>query len=120
MSSKAAAAKRLDLLQGTLDLLMLRTLCWGPMHGHGIAKFIQQTSQDVLRIEHDSLYPALQRLLQEGWIVSEWGTSTNKRRAKFYQLTARGRKQLAAEDSRWERFTEAVARTLRPAQSEEP
>jgi PadR family transcriptional regulator len=119
MSSKTSA-KRLVLLQGTLDLLILRTLRWGPMHGHGIAKFIQQTSQDVLKIEHGSLYPALQRLLQEGWITSEWGTSTNNRRAKFYRLTARGRKQLAAEDSRWERFTEAVARMLRPAQSEEP
>jgi PadR family transcriptional regulator PadR len=119
MSSKIAASKRLELLQGTLALLILRTLCWGPMHGHGITKFIQQTSQDVLRIDHGSLYPALQRLLQEGWITSEWGTSSNNRRAKFYRLTARGRKQLAAEDSRWGRFTEAVARMLRPAQSEE-
>jgi PadR family transcriptional regulator PadR len=89
------------------------------MHGHGVAKFIQQTSQDVLTIDHGSLYPALQRLLQEGWITCEWGTSTNNRRAKFYRLTARGRKQMVVEDSRWERFTEAVARMLRPAQSEE-
>jgi transcriptional regulator len=108
---------RLELLQGTLDLLILRTLRWGPMHGHGICKFIQQTSQEVLNIEHGSLYPALQRLLQEGWIAAEWGTSANNRRARFYRLTARGRRQLNTENSRWDQFTTAVARILGPARS---
>jgi PadR family transcriptional regulator len=119
MTPKLSADDRLDLLQGTLDLLILRTLRWGPMHGHGIAKFIQQTSQDVFKIEHGSLYPALQRLLQEGWIKAEWGTSTNNRRARFYRLTATGRRHLSAEHSRWERITEAVGRILRPASPEE-
>ena len=118
MTPKTEASNRLELLQGTLDLLILRTLRWGPLHGHGIAKFIQETSQDVLKIEHGSLYPALQRLLQEGWIAAEWGTSANNRRAKFYRLTARGRGHLVKEDSRWEQFTEAVARMLRPGRSE--
>jgi PadR family transcriptional regulator PadR len=119
MTPKPEPSNRLELLQGTLHLLILRTLRWGPMHGHGIAKFIQHTSEDVLKIEHGSLYPALQRLLQEGWIAAEWGTSANNRRARFYRLTARGRRQLAAENSRWEQFSEAVARMLRPARSEE-
>ena len=118
-SPNREASNRLELLQGTLDLLILRTLRWGPLHGHGIAKFIQQSSQDVLKIETGSLYPALQRLLQEGWITGEWGTSANNRRAKFYRLTARGRRQLAAENSRWEQFTEAVARMLHPVRSGE-
>ena len=119
MAPKAQMGERLELLQGTLDLLILRTLRWGPMHGHGIAKFIERTSQDILKIKHGSLYPALQRLLQEGWIKAEWGTSTNKRRARFYRLTVAGRRQLTAEHSRWERFTEAVARILRPSAAEE-
>jgi PadR family transcriptional regulator, regulatory protein PadR len=119
ISPKGHACDRLELLQGTLDLLILRTLRWGPMHGHGIAKFIQQTSEDVLRVETGSLYPALQRLLQEGWISAEWGTSANNRRAKFYRLTAGGRRQLTAENSGWEKFTEAVARLLRPVRSGE-
>jgi transcriptional regulator len=108
---------RLELLQGTLDLLILRTLRWERMHGHGIAKFIEQTSQDLLKIEHGSLYPALQRLLQEGWIAAEWGTSSNGRRAKFYRLTAAGRRQLTVEHSRWARFADAVGRILGPAPS---
>ncbi len=119
MTPKNELSNRLELLQGTLDLLILRTLRWGPMHGHGISKFIQQTSQDALKIEHGSLYPGLQRLLQEGWVAAEWGTSVNNRRAKFYRLTARGQRKLAAENSRWEQFTDAVARMLAPARSVE-
>jgi PadR family transcriptional regulator, regulatory protein PadR len=103
---------RLEIMQGTLDLIILRTLRWGPMHGHGIAKFIQQTSGDALKIEHGSLYPALQRLLQEGWVTAEWGISTKNRKARYYRLTSAGRKQLSAEHSKWERFSEALARIL--------
>ena len=115
MAPKAQMGERLELLQGTLDLLILRTLRWGPMHGHGIAKFIERTSQDILKIEHGSLYPALQRLLQEGWIKAEWGTSTNKRRARFYRLTASGRKQLELETENWARLAAAIGRVLEMA-----
>ena len=111
--------ERLEIMQGTLDLIILRTLRWGPMHGHGIAKFIQQTSADAFKIEHGSLYPALQRLLQEKWISAQWGTSAKNRRARFYSLTAAGRRQLNAEHSRWERFSEAVARILTSPHAEE-
>jgi transcriptional regulator len=106
--------KKLDLLQGTLDLLILRTLRMGPQHGHGIGQVIRMRSDDLLRVEHGSLYPALHRLEREGWIESEWGLSENSQRAKFYRLTARGRKQLAAEESRWELFVKTVGRVLRP------
>jgi len=111
--------ERLEIMQGTLDLIILRTLRWGSMHGHGIAKFIQQTSGDTFKIEHGSLYPALQRLLQERWITAQWGTSAKNRRASFYSLTAAGRKQLSAEHSRWERFSEALARILTSPRAEE-
>jgi transcriptional regulator len=111
--------QRLEIMQGTLDLIILRTLRWGPMHGHGVAQFIQQTSGDTFKIEHGSLYPALQRLLQERWIVAEWGTSTNNRRARFYRLTSAGSKQLSTEHSKWDRFSEAIARILHPAPSED-
>jgi len=107
---------RIDLLQGTLDLLILRTLRWGPAHGHAIAKAIERASEDVLLVEQGSLYPALHRLIKRGWITFEDGTSENNRRAKFYQLTARGRKQLEIETSRWETMARAIARVLRPAQ----
>ncbi len=110
---------RLEIIQGTLDLIILRTLRWGPMHGHGIAKFIQQTSEEALRIEHGSLYPALQRLLQEGWVAAEWSISSKNRKARFYRLTARGRKQLSAEESRWRRFSDAISRILVAARTEE-
>lgn len=116
MSSPQSHSDRLELLQGTLDLLILRTLRWGPAHGHGIATSIQRTSEDVLRIDHGSLYPALQRLLQQGWITAEWGVSTTNRRARFYQLTEAGRKQLAAESSKWERFSHAIGRILNAPQ----
>ena len=109
---------QIDLLQGTLDLLILRTLLLGPKHGHNIAHLIQQTSGDVLRVDHGSLYPALQRLERRGWIAAEWGTSENNRRAKYYRLTADGRKQLVAETTKWERLAEAIARVLNPAREE--
>jgi transcriptional regulator len=106
-------ADKLDVLQGTLDLLILRTLQWGPRHGHGIGQAIRARSRDLLQVEHGSLYPALHRLRREGWIVSEWGVTENKQRAKFYSLTAAGRKQLAAEESKWNLFVKTVSRVLR-------
>jgi PadR family transcriptional regulator, regulatory protein PadR len=102
-----------DLLQGTLDLLVLKTLQSGPTHGWDIAQRIQQVSQGILRVGQGSLYPALHRLEAQGWIASEWGASENNRRAKFYKLTAAGRKQLAAETETWERFTGAVKLILK-------
>ena len=109
----------IELLQGTLDMLIMRTLLFGPMHGHGIAHSIQDTSQEVLRVEHGSLYPALHRLERRGWINSSWGTSQNNRRAKYYKLTQAGRKQLFAETSKWDRLTAAIARVMTPLKSEE-
>jgi PadR family transcriptional regulator PadR len=100
--------KPVDLLQGTLDLLILKTLALGPTHGWDISQRIQQMSRDVLRINQGSLYPALHRLEQQGWITSEWGSSDNNRRAKFYKLTAKGRRQLAEETEMWERLSAAV------------
>ena len=102
-----------DVLQGTLDLLILKSLMRGPMHGYGIAVHIQQVSGEVLRVEEGSLYPALHRIEQAGWISSEWGTSDNHRRAKYYRLTAVGRKQLGKEQENWDRLTRAVAKVLR-------
>ena len=104
-----------EVLQGTLDLLILRTLLLGPVHGHAIASSIERATDDVLKIDHGSLYPALHRLVRRGWIAAKWGTSENNRRAKFYRLTAAGRRQLQAEASRWERLVEAVARVMRAA-----
>jgi len=104
--------ERADLLAGTLDLVVLRTLALGPMHGYGIAQRIQQISRDVLRVNQGSLYPALLRLEQQGWISSAWGTSENNRRARFYSLTRAGRRQLAAETERWARFAKAIGRLL--------
>jgi PadR family transcriptional regulator PadR len=101
-----------DLLQGTLDLLILRILATGDMHGWGISQRLQQISQDVLQVNQGSLYPALYRLEQQGWIAASWGDSENNRRAKFYSLTRTGRKQLAEETANWERITAAVARIL--------
>lgn len=105
---------RVALLQGTLDLLILRTLQLGPSHGHAIAKAIRRESEDVLLVEEGSLYPALHRLLKRGWIAFDDGTSENNRKAKFYRLTPKGRKQLLAETTKWERLTRAIARVLRP------
>ncbi|HUK17846.1 MAG TPA: PadR family transcriptional regulator [Bryobacteraceae bacterium] len=104
-----------DLLQGTLDMLILKTLIRGPMHGYGVAEFIQQTSEDVLRVEEGALYPALHRLEIRGLLAAEWGVSENNRRAKFYRLTAAGRKQLAAEAERWSRMATAIGRIMEPA-----
>jgi PadR family transcriptional regulator, regulatory protein PadR len=106
--------RRIELLQGTLDLLILRTLLPGHAHGHAIAKSIERSSADVLQVEQGSLYPALHRLLKRGWIVAEDGTSENNRRAKFYRLTPKGRKQLIAETSKWDRLAGAIARVLHP------
>ena len=106
---------RLTLLQGTLDVLILRTLQAGPAHGHAIVKAIERSSADVLLVEQGSLYPALHRMIKRGWIDFEPGTSENNRSAKFYRLTAKGRKQLAIETSKWERLAHAMAGVLRPA-----
>ena len=106
---------RVELLQGTLDLLILRTLQQGPAHGHEIMTSIRQSSDEVLQVEQGSLYPALHRLLKKGWIVFDHGTSENNRRAKYYRLTPKGRKQLAAEATKWEKLARAIARVLRPA-----
>lgn len=105
---------RVPLLQGTLDLLILRTLVFGAQHGQGIARAIETTSEEVLLVDHGSLYPALQRLEAQGWIKAEWGTSDNNRKARFYQLTAKGRKQLTAETSQWRRMASAIGRILGP------
>jgi PadR family transcriptional regulator len=108
----------IDMLQGTLDLLILRTLLFGPIHGHAIARSIERTSQDVLRVDHGSLYPALQRLERRGLVSAKWGISENNRRARFYRLTAAGRRMLVTETSKWERLSEAIARILNPNQEE--
>jgi PadR family transcriptional regulator, regulatory protein PadR len=106
---------RIELLQGTLDLLILRTLRLGPAHGHEIAKAIERGSDDVLQVQQGSLYPALHRLIKRGWISFGEGTSENNRRANYYRLTAKGRKQLDIETGKWDRLAQAIARILRPA-----
>jgi len=112
--STREGAERLELLQGTLDLLILRTLLFGPEHGQGIARAIQQTSGEELLVEHGALYPALQRLEERGWISAKWGTSANNRKARFYTLTAAGRRQMAKETTRWRRLAAAIGRILGP------
>jgi PadR family transcriptional regulator len=116
--STRAEAERIELLQGTLDLLILRTLLTGPAHGHAIAKHIERNSEDVLLVEQGSLYPALHRLIKRGWISAEEGTSENNRRAKFYRLTAKGRKQLTLETSKWEKLARAIAGILQASRHE--
>jgi PadR family transcriptional regulator, regulatory protein PadR len=101
-----------DLLQGTLALLVLKTLARGPIHGYGITIHIQGISKDILRVEEGSLYPALHRMEQDGWVCADWRSTENNRRARYYRLTARGRKQLAEEEKNWERLTQAVAHVL--------
>jgi transcriptional regulator len=109
---------RVELLQGTLDLLILRTLIIGPTHGHAIAKHIQRTSEDLLQVETGSLYPALHRLEAKGWIAASWELSDKGKRAKYYRLTPVGRKQLAAEHSKWQAFARAMGLILNPADQE--
>ena len=106
--------ERLELLQGTLDLLILRTLIFGSQHGQGVARAIQQTSDQELLVEHGALYPALQRLEERGWISAKWGVSSNNRKARFYSLTAAGRRQLVKETDKWKRLAGAIARILGP------
>jgi PadR family transcriptional regulator PadR len=110
--------ERIELLQGTLDLLILRTLRLGPAHGHAVAKSIEFNSEDVLQVEQGSLYPALHRLIKRGWISVEAGTSENNRRAKYYKLTAKGRRRLTVETRKWDKLAGAIARILRPTQQE--
>lgn len=105
-----------EMLQGTLDMLILRTLVSGPAHGHTIAHVIEKGSEDVLQIEHGSLYPALHRLEERGWIASFWGTSENNRKARYYRLTPLGKKQLTAQTTRWEEVVRAIGRILKPAE----
>ena len=109
---RAQEREAVDLRQGTLDLLILRVLAWGPTHGHNIVKGIQRASDEALLVDHGSLYPTLQRLEERGLITADWGLSENNRKARFYRLTASGRRQLARETSRWERLAAAVARVL--------
>lgn len=111
----AQESNRVEFLQGTLDMLILRTLLFGPTHGHGIAKHIQRTSDEALQVEHGSLYPALHRLERQGWIASRWETTERGREMKFYRLTAAGRKQLTIEESKWNQVASAIARVMRPA-----
>jgi transcriptional regulator len=106
---------RVELLRGTLDLLILRTLLSGPSHGHAIAKHIQRTSEDLLQVETGSLYPALYRLEAKGWIAASWELSDKRKRARYYRITAKGRKQLAAEQSKWDAFVRAMGLLLKPA-----
>jgi PadR family transcriptional regulator PadR len=115
MSGNPPYQNRIELLQGTLDMLILRTLQWGPQHGHGIGLAIRATSLDVLQVEHGSLYPALHRLRKQSWIEAEWKMTANKQRARYYKLTPKGKKKLAAEESRWNQMVEAIARVMRPA-----
>jgi len=112
MSTRQVDQERMALLQGTLDLLILRTLLFGPQHGHGITLSIQRQSEDQLLVDHGSLYPALQRLEDKGLITAEWGTSDNNRKARFYTLTKAGRKQLTAETQQWKRLASAIGRIL--------
>jgi transcriptional regulator len=111
----AKTRQKADLLQGTLDLLILRTLQWGPQHGHGIGVALRASSDEVLNVDHGSLYPALHRLERQGWVDAEWKLSGNNQRAKYYRITAAGRRQLTLERTRWSRLSAAIAKVLGPA-----
>jgi PadR family transcriptional regulator, regulatory protein PadR len=115
-SRRSTSSKRADILQGTLDMLILRVLSDGSTHGYGIANRIQHSSEDLLKVEEGSLYPALYRLEEQGWIASEWGASENNRKAKFYSLTRDGRKQLAAEAVSWSRLCDAISKVMNVAE----
>jgi|SRR5215469_14381793 len=116
MPDQERYCNRVELLQGTLDLLILRTLQWGAQHGHGIAQAIRSRSGDLLQIETGSLYPALHRLERQGWLASKWKISENNQRAKYYSLTAAGKKQLTSEHSKWQLFVTAISGVLNPAE----
>ena len=113
MAKRQRYENRIELVQGTLDMLILRTLQWGPQHGHGIGVAIRASSEDALQVDHGSLYPALHRLERQGWIDSDWKVSDNNQRAKYYRLTAAGKKQLLAEESRWNRIVEVIGRVMK-------
>jgi transcriptional regulator len=117
--AKSPADRRLDLLQGTLDMLILRTLQWGPRHGHGIGQAIRAQSDDLLKVETGSLYPALHRLVQRGWLKAEWGISEANQRAKYYRLTATGKAQLVRERDRWSQLVRAIGLVLNPEPGKE-
>ena len=118
MDRRERYKNRIELLQGTLDMLILQTLRWGAQHGYGIAQAIRSGSGEVLQVETGSLYPALHRLEKQGWIKSEWGSSEHNQRARYYQLTAAGRKQLTSEQSRWNQLSAAIASLMDPGESE--
>ena len=119
MLKSDTSENHLDLLQGTLDMLILRILQWGPQHGHGIGQAIRAQSDDLLKVETGSLYPALHRLVKRGWLTAEWGVSQANQRAKFYRLTPEGRQQLLREESRWTQLVHAIARVMKPAPGSE-
>lgn len=110
--------QRLELLPGTLDMLILRTVKWGPNHGHGIGQAIRAQSDELLKVETGSLYPALHRLVKRGWLKAEWGVSEANQRARYYQLTAAGKKQLIREEDRWSRLVDAIGRIMNPARAD--
>jgi len=117
MSSMRKLVQRIELLQGTLDMLILKTLLFGPSHGHQIAKHIQRTTEDILQVQHGSLYPALHRLEQKGWVVSKWEMAPDRNREfKYYRLTAAGKKRLLQEESKWKKMARAVAQIMWPAE----
>src|SRR6266436_9814746 len=112
MAAKSSYQNRIELLQGTLDMLILQTLQWGPQHGHGIGQAIRAVSGELLQVETGSLYPALHRLERQGWLASEWGLSENRQRAKYYRLTESGKKQLSSEHSKWKALVHAITRVM--------
>jgi PadR family transcriptional regulator len=115
MTARSTYQNRIELLQGTLDMLILRTLQWGPQHGHGIGQAIRGNSGELLQVETGSLYPALHRLERQGWLASSWGVTENKQRAKYYRLTAAGKRHLSAEHSKWKSLVHAITRVMKPA-----
>jgi PadR family transcriptional regulator, regulatory protein PadR len=118
MPKRERYSNRIDLLQGTLDFIILQTLRWGPQHGYGISHAINANSQDAFKVETGSLYPALHRLEKRGWVASAWSTSENKQRVKIYKLTAAGRRQLTSEQSRWAQFVDAMTSLMKPRDRE--